>query len=187
MIMNSGRRARERIGLAVGRWQHGQSLPDEPNTDMGLKDWITRYLPGGAGNPGAKPAEAGPNLAIAALLLEVLRADYAVAPAERQQVMASVAALLGLGPEETQALVEEAERQIDQSHDLYQFTSQINRAFSEAEKVRLVEALWRVADADLTVHKYEEHLIRRVADLLHVPHSSFIAAKLRVTGATNRN
>ena len=98
-----------------------------------------------------------------------------------------VSALLGLGPEETQALVEEAERHIDKSHDLYQFTSQINRTFSEAEKVGLLEALWRVADADLTVHKYEEHLIRRVADLLHVRHSDFIAAKLRATAATNRD
>jgi uncharacterized tellurite resistance protein B-like protein len=106
-----------------------------------------------------------------------------VGPDERQQVMNSVAALLGLEAEATQALVEEAERQIDRSHDLYQFTSQINRSYSEADKVRLLEALWRVADADTAVHKYEEHLIRRVADLLHVPHSGFIAAKLRATGS----
>ena len=154
---------------------------------MGLKDWIAQYLPGGAGKPAAGSAATGPDLAVAALLVEVLRADYDVAPAERLQVLASVSALLGLGPEETQALVEEAERHIDKSHDLYQFTSQINRTFSEAEKVGLLEALWRVADADLTVHKYEEHLIRRVADLLHVRHSDFIAAKLRTTGATNRD
>lgn len=154
---------------------------------MSLRDWITQYLPGGAGSPAAGSSEVGPNLAVAALLVEVLRADFDVAPTERQQVMASVSALLGLGPEETKALVEEAERHIDRSHDLYQFTSQINRTFSEAEKVALLEALWRVADADLTVHKYEEHLIRRVADLLHVRHSDFIAAKLRTTGVTNRD
>ncbi len=153
---------------------------------MGLKEWITQYLPGGA-NGLAETAGVGPNLAVAALLVEVLRADFDVAAAERQQVMASVSALLGLGPDETRALVEEAERHIDRSHDLYQFTSQINRTFSEADKVRLLEALWRVADADLTVHKYEEHLIRRVADLLHVRHSDFIAAKLRATAATNRD
>jgi len=100
--------------------------------------------------------------------------------------MASVSKLLGIGAEGTQALVEEAERHIDKSHDLYQFTSQINRAYSEHEKVRLLEALWRVADADATVHKYEEHLIRRVADLLHVPHSGFIAAKLRAVRETTR-
>jgi uncharacterized tellurite resistance protein B-like protein len=151
---------------------------------MGLKEWISQYAPGGAGSRAAGTSEVGSNLAVAALLLEVLLADYDVAPAERQQVMVSVSALLGLGAEETRALVEEAERHLDKSHDLYQFTSQINRTFSEAEKVRLLEALWRVASADQIVHKYEEHLVRRVADLLHVPHSGFIAAKLRVIGDT---
>jgi uncharacterized tellurite resistance protein B-like protein len=154
---------------------------------MGLKDWISRYAPGGAGSAAAGTAEVGSNLAVAALLLEVLLADYDVAPAERQQVMVSVSALLGLGAEETRALVEEAERHLDKSHDLYQFTSQINRTFSEAEKLRLLEALWRVANADQMVHKYEEHLVRRVADLLHVPHSGFIAAKLRVIGDATGN
>jgi uncharacterized tellurite resistance protein B-like protein len=184
--MNSGPRTREWVGFVVGRWQHARTLAAEPNTHMSLKDWITRYMPGGAGSPAAGSTEMGPNLAVAALLVEVLRADYDVAPAERQQVMVSVAALLGLDSDETQALVEEAERHIDRSHDLYQFTSQINRTYSEGEKVRLLEALWRVADADATVHKYEEHLIRRVADLLHVRHSHFIAAKLRATSEATR-
>jgi uncharacterized tellurite resistance protein B-like protein len=142
---------------------------------MSLKDWISRHL----GRAPEADTDIGLGLAVAALLVEVLRADYDVAPEERQQVVASVAALLGLDGEASAALVAEAERHIDQSHDLYQFTSQVNRAYSEAEKVRLLEALWRVARADATVHKYEEHLIRRVADLLHVPHAGFIAAKLR--------
>jgi uncharacterized tellurite resistance protein B-like protein len=149
---------------------------------MSLKQWFAKYLPG-AGRTSAAATEVGTSLAVAALLVEVLRADYEVGPDERQQVMHSVAALLGLEATATQALVEEAERQIDRSHDLYQFTSQINRTCSEAEKLRLLEALWRVADADTAVHKYEEHLIRRVADLLHVPHSAFIAAKLRATSS----
>jgi uncharacterized tellurite resistance protein B-like protein len=153
---------------------------------MGFNDWLRRYLPGG-GAPGADEGETGLNLAVAALLVEVLRADYEVGPAERQQVVASAAALLGLGREETEALVAEAERRIDQSHDLYQFTSQVNRAYDEPAKIRLLEALWRVADADVTIHKYEEHLIRRVADLLHVPHSGFINAKLRATGDRTRD
>ena len=75
----------------------------------------------------------------------------------------------------------DAEREIDRSHDLYQFTSQVNRSFSDAEKLRVVEQLWRVAKADAVVHKYEEHLIRRISDLLHVPHAGFIAAKLRAS------
>jgi len=149
---------------------------------MGLRDWIARHRPG-AGQV-ADSDEVDVNVAVAALLVEVLRADFDVAAPERQEVVSSVAALLELGAEQSRALVEEAERQIDRSHDLYQFTSQVNRTYTDADKARLLEALWRVAQADTVVHKYEEHLIRRVADLIHVPHRGFIAAKLRAAGQT---
>jgi uncharacterized tellurite resistance protein B-like protein len=142
---------------------------------MSLKEWIRRL---GGARDAVEPA-ASVDLAVAALLVEVLRADYDVAASERRQVVTSLSRLLGLDDEQGRALIEEAERHIDQAHDLYQFTSQVNRAFGESDKVRLLEALWRVARADAIVHKYEEHLIRRVADLLHVPHSGFISAKLQ--------
>ena len=119
------------------------------------------------------------NLAVAALLVEVLRADYDSSPVERRQVLESAARLLKLDAVRCEALLAGAERQVDAAHDLHQFTSELNRSLSHPEKLELVEQLWRVAQADEVVHKYEEHLIRRVADLLHVSHREFIAAKLR--------
>jgi len=143
-----------------------------------LKNWIARNLGGEAGqDDGAR--ERARNLAVAALLVEVLRADYAVATAERRQVLESIRGTLGLDDAECAELLAEAEQQVDQAHDLHQFTAEINRAFDHEEKQRLVEQMWRVARADDTVHKYEEHIIRRVAALLHVSHREFIAAKLR--------
>jgi uncharacterized tellurite resistance protein B-like protein len=143
-----------------------------------LKEWISRQF--GNRLTETSPGSSGSlNLAVAALLVEVLRADYDVAPAERRQVVHSIGKLLNLGETDSTALLELAERQADDSHDLFQFTSMINQGYSAAEKERLVEHLWRVARADETIHKYEEHLIRRIAELLYVPHASFIAAKLR--------
>jgi uncharacterized tellurite resistance protein B-like protein len=142
-----------------------------------LKDWIAGHL--GLAEQVSAPDAESLNLAVAALLVEVLRADYAVAAEERAQVVRSLGSVLGLDAAAGAALLERAERHIDESHDLFQFTSRINQSCSDVEKERLVEQLWRVARADATIHKYEEHIIRRVADLLHVPHSVFIAAKLR--------
>jgi uncharacterized tellurite resistance protein B-like protein len=146
-----------------------------------FKSWLNRQL----GLSGDDVTDADPrqalNLAVAALLVEILRADFDVGGVERKTVIGSVAQLLGLPEEASRALVADAEREIDRSHDLYQFTSQVNRSFSDAEKLRVVEQLWRVAKADAVVHKYEEHLIRRISDLLHVPHAGFIAAKLRAS------
>ena len=145
-----------------------------------LQTWITRTLSGDEADPAAR--EKARNLAIAALLVEVLRADYETAEAERRQVVESLRGMLGLGEAECAELLADAEQQVDRAHDLHQFTAEVNRALAPEEKLRLVEQMWRVAGADATVHKYEEHIIRRVSDLLHVSHREFIAAKLRAAG-----
>jgi uncharacterized tellurite resistance protein B-like protein len=142
-----------------------------------LKKWLADRL-SGSGTEAAEDGE-GLKLAVAALMVEVLRADHETDEAERRQVIESIGRQLELGESDGRELLELAERQVDASHDLYQFTSQVNRACNETEKLRLIEQLWRVASADSVIHKYEEHLIRRIADLLHVPHRAFIVAKLR--------
>jgi uncharacterized tellurite resistance protein B-like protein len=151
---------------------------DGPPIMRNLQAWITRNL-GGASEEDGAAREQARNLAVAALLVEVLRADYDVAGDERRQVLASVRGILGLDAAQCEQLLTEAEHQVDRAHDLHQFTAAINRALAHDEKLRLVEELWRVARADATIHKYEEHIIRRIADLLHVSHREFIAAKLR--------
>ena len=147
-----------------------------------LKTWITRNL-GGTPEEDEAAREQARNLAVAALLVEVLRADYDVADDERRQVVASIRRILGLDDAQCEQLLGEAEQSVDRAHDLHQFTAEINRALGHEEKLRLVEQLWRVAAADSVVHKYEEHIIRRVCGLLHVSHREFIAAKLRAAGA----
>ena len=52
---------------------------------------------------------------------------------------------------------------------LYEFTQHINRQLDHEQKAHVVELLWQVAYADGDLDKYEEHLVRRIADLIHVP------------------
>lgn len=143
-----------------------------------LKAWITRNL-GGTPEENEAAREQARNLAVAALLVEVLRADYDVAEGERRRVVAAIRGILGLDDAQCEQLLVEAEHSVDRAHDLHQFTAEINREFAHEEKLHLVEQLWRVASADTVVHKYEEHIIRRICGLLHVSHREFIAAKLR--------
>lgn len=134
----------------------------------------------------AAAAAARARVAAAALLIEVVRADDEFSTTERQAVIEAASRKFGLQPGEAQALVGLAEAEARDAHDLYQFTSLINSSFSAGQKLVLVEELWRVAWSDDVLHRYEEHLIRKVADLIHVPHSAFIAAKLRVQDARSR-
>lgn len=122
-------------------------------------------------------------VATAALLLEVVRLDGGVDEAERAAVLRAVRTKFGLREDEAEALVRLAEAEAQEATDYYQFTSLINRHFSPEQKVRAVEMMWQVAYADAELSANEQHVLRRVADLLYVPHAEYIAAKLRARDA----
>ena len=128
----------------------------------------------------AEEREHGYHVATAALLVEMMRADRAVASAEREAVLRALAAAFDdLAPDEIQELLARAEERADDATSLYEFTQIVNRRFDPDQKAHVVELLWRVAYADGDLDKYEEHLVRRIADLIHVPHSVFIRMKHR--------
>lgn len=121
-------------------------------------------------------------LASAVLMVEVLASDYERKPEERHALLSAMQRSFGLGESEAEALLKQAEEAHKHSTDYFRSTSRINKICSPEEKVALVENLWRVAYADGELHHYEEHVIRRIADLIHVPHIEFIAAKHRAAG-----
>jgi uncharacterized tellurite resistance protein B-like protein len=118
-------------------------------------------------------------LATAALLLEMARQDEHVSATERGAVFTAVRERFNLECAEADALIQLAEDEARNATDYFQFTSLINEHVEHTQKIRLVEALWRVAAADQQVHHYEEHMVRRIAELLYLSHGEFIAAKHR--------
>jgi uncharacterized tellurite resistance protein B-like protein len=118
-------------------------------------------------------------LAAAALLFEIVRADGEVKAEERTVMRAAVQGTFGLTAEETAELMELAESASRSAISLYEFTQKVDEAFSAEQKKRVVELLWLVAFADGSKDALEEHLIRKIAGLLHVPHPDFIDAKIR--------
>ncbi|MEY8264627.1 MAG: TerB family tellurite resistance protein, partial [Bermanella sp.] len=74
-------------------------------------------------------------------------------------------------------IIEIAERDVDRATSLHQFTRYLNEAFSLEQKIHLLTTLWLVAVSDGQVDKYEDHMIRKIADLLHLRHSEFIQCK----------
>ena len=138
---------------------------------------------GAAGGTRPEEQEHCFRLATGALLVEMMRADYAIRPAERDTVLQALAAAFpDLTHEESRELLARAEERADDATSLYEFTRIINRQFSPDQKAHVVELLWRVAYADDDLDKYEEGLVRKVADLIHVPHSVFIRMKHRAGG-----
>ena len=123
------------------------------------------------------------HVATAALLIEMMRMDGKASEVERQRVVGMLERKFGLAPENISELLKLAEEQAQDATDYYRFTALIKNHFDAAERERLVENLWSVAYADGKLNRFEEHLVRKIADLLHVSHESFIAAKLRAQKA----
>jgi len=128
----------------------------------------------------AGPDQHGLQLATAALLFEMLRADDDEHPGERHALERGLQKSFSLSDTETRQLAQLAEREAAESVSLYQFTGLINTHFTPHEKIRVVEMLWQVAYADGILDRYEEALVRKIAELIHVPHREFIQSKHRV-------
>jgi uncharacterized tellurite resistance protein B-like protein len=122
-------------------------------------------------------------VATALLLIEVAKADYADDLAEDETMLASLQQFFALDDASAALLLEEARSAADQAVELQQFTRRLHEQLSVAEKQRVVEMLWQVALADRRLDKHEDHLVRRIAELLYVPHSDLIRIRNRVRSA----
>lgn len=116
--------------------------------------------------------------AAAALLIETARADFTQDGEEEAALTQLLINNLSLTQAGVKKLVEQAGRQVDEATSLYEFTREINDHYSAQEKLDLIEMMWKVAYADGRIDKYEEHLIRQVAELTYVPHPAYIRCKL---------
>ena len=119
-------------------------------------------------------------VATVALLLETARADFDVLDEELADVARHAQQFFSLDDNETNQLLKLAEEEARNATCYHEFTSLINQSYSPPEKVAIVEMMWRVAFADRLLEKYEEALVRKIAELLYVPHGAFISAKLKV-------
>ncbi len=143
-----------------------------------LKDLFDSLLPPTAG--AAPPSdEHALQLATAVMLVEVMRADATFHEGERAAVLAALRDKFALAEDEAARLAELAETAAKGATDLFGFTSRIDERFDMAQKVRMVEHMWRVAYADGRLSEHERHVLWRVADLLHVPQGAYVHARLR--------
>lgn len=130
------------------------------------------------------PDDTAPGLtgseAATALMVEIMMADHELDEREEALIIERLKHRAGAGEGESviRGLVDAAKQHQRETHDMYQFTKVINAEYSVDEKQELIIDLWRTALADGVVDKHEEHLIRRINDLLHLHHSHFIQAKL---------
>lgn len=119
-------------------------------------------------------------LASAALLFEISRADEDASHIERAEIATAMRDVFNLDEDELQDLLSAADDAVADAVSLYDFTAVVNDEFDRTQKIKLIEMLWRVAFADDKLDQYEEYYVRKIAELLHVSHKDYIKTKLKV-------
>ena len=113
-----------------------------------------------------------------ALLLETSMADEILDESELMALKNTLQKDFQINENEIDELIDLAKENVEDSTSLYEFTRDINDNLDAAERVKLIESMWKIAYADGNIDKYEEHIIRKVSNLIYVAHSDFIKAKL---------
>ncbi len=115
--------------------------------------------------------------ATAALMIMLAIADSHFDDRERDTVVRLIKERSGLDDEELTTLISEAEQAAESATSIYEFSQQLNKVMSYEDRVKVVLGMWEVAYADGVIDKYEEHLIRRVCDLMYISHQDFIQTR----------
>lgn len=141
-----------------------------------LARFIERHLqPAGGTSPVLSDHQK--QLAVAALLIEVAMADHQFSEVELRNLGIILERKFSLSHDELTELISLAKNETNHATSLHQFTQLINQYCTTEEKFKLMKAMWEMAYADGNLDKYEDYIIRKVADLIYIPHTEFIRAK----------
>ena len=116
--------------------------------------------------------------ACSALLIEVAYADKIFDESEINSLKESLKETYNIDEEIIHELISDAKKTVDESTSLYEYTRVVNDEFDYSDKLELLSRIWKLAFADGNLDKYEDHLIRKISDLIHISHSDFIKIKL---------
>jgi|TARA_B110000483_G_scaffold12052_1_gene13808 uncharacterized tellurite resistance protein B-like protein len=119
------------------------------------------------------------NLTCASLIIEVALADKDFDITEINLLKIILKDSYNISPEKIDNLIESAESTVKNNTSLYSYTREINDSLNYEQKIALLDGLWKISYADGTLDKFEEHLVRKISDLIHISHGDFITSKLK--------
>ena len=143
-----------------------------------IKDLITRFS-----TKEEITEESSSNLldnACAALLVEIAFADKDFDETEKTSLKQTLIETYAIDESDIEEIIKDAEETVSESTSLYGYTRVVNDEFEYEDKLSLLKNLWKVAYADGNLDKYEEHLIRKISDLIHISHTDYINLKLEI-------
>jgi uncharacterized tellurite resistance protein B-like protein len=158
-----------------------------PKGDYNMLESLKRFfnpLKAEISNNEKQATEHDVRIATCALFVEMARIDEKFTQAEVDTILSILKEKYGLTREHADALLAEADQELEASVDLWQFARLINENYSVDEKIEIIETLWQMVFVDGKMDRYEHYLMNKLKNLLRLSHDQLINAKLKVLHST---
>ena len=103
---------------------------------------------------------------IASLLIHAAKIDEHFTK-EEEVIIKNTLIQLGSSVDSIDQLIEKAKSMEENSNQILDFTREVKN-LKESEKIKIVEALWRIIYSNKDADMYETNLMRRLAGLLYI-------------------
>lgn len=151
-----------------------------------MLDFIRQLLTGSSSQDKKKTGGQDQNrqkrlqVATCALFVEMANADSEFTKEERDKIISIMQKTFNINQEYVEELIELAEYQLQESVSIYEFTSMINRNYTQDEKFEILKNLWRLVYTDEILDKYEDTLVKRIGNNFVFDHKEIMDAKVAV-------
>ena len=120
------------------------------------------------------------------LMIEAAYSDGQIETNELDKIKSCLVNIFQEDINEVNLVLEEAEKNKNNSKSLHHYTSYINKNFDSDKKILLIEVLWEIILSDGEVHDFESNLIRRLAGLLYISDVNSGNARKRALDKLNK-
>src|SRR5690606_19373872 len=105
---------------------------------------------------------------------ELARSDFEEKPVEHDAIASLLRCHFRIGDAEAEELLTEARDAVHHAVSLREFTAPLHENLPYADKERIIGMLWELAAQDREIHRYEDYLIGKLAELLYVSRGDVI-------------
>ena len=119
-------------------------------------------------------------LACTALLMSVVKADGVIELKEIDTTKHIISKFFDLELEQVSQLIDKSLEALENASDMFCFGQIINNTFDHQKKLEFILNIYEIAYADKELHYLEQHIISKIANILHIEHADIIAAKMEI-------
>tara|TARA_B110000438_G_C15775962_1_gene634066 strand:- start:689 stop:1096 length:408 start_codon:yes stop_codon:yes gene_type:complete len=116
-------------------------------------------------------------ISAASLLLSVAEADEILDAKELLIILDILQDFFSINSDDAKLIMNKAKLELKKSTGLFEFGSQINKVFSNDDKLDFINCIFEVAFADGDLHYLEHHTVKKIANILNIEKEDIILAK----------